>query len=313
MKNKNFGFALIVSVSSFIFAVYFIYLQFAFPSSLIPVIVYPVIFAVFAVFIAYAVKTRKKRSVADFAVLFILSALFIASFTQWMCYGYGANRREYSLRFIFPCIHKLRISFLGEDAPPAVERYIVYSELPLSLVFAGVFGALNIKEDGFSIKTADKLPLKNLKFLLCVFSVALAISFAEMIVGFIGVDPAVLLMLTGASLLAILVAAVYCLAKKDLRKPYMFVMLGVMFMVWFASFAGMGHMWLSYWGHRHTSKTVRFIFPCVFKMTSSFYRDGSGPFETHVDYAVGSELIFSVLAFTLSCINYVRLKKIVVE
>lgn len=313
MKNKNFGFPLMVSVSSFMFAVYFLYLQFAFPSLLIPVIVYPVIFAVFAGFIAYAVRTRKKRSAADFAVLIILSALFIASFTQWMCYGYGANRRGYSLQFIFPCIHKLRISFLGEDAPPAVERYIVYFELPLSLIFAVVFGALNIKENGFGIKTADKIPLKNLKFLLCAFSVALAISVAEMVVGFIGVDPAVLLMLTGAALLAILVAAVYCLVKKDLRKPYMFVILGVLFMIWFASFAGMGHMWLSYWGNRQTSKIVRFIFPCVFKMTSSFYRGGSGPFETHVDYAVSLELIFSVLAFTLTYIKYVRLKKIVVE
>lgn len=44
-------------------------------------------------------------------------------------------------------------------------------------------------------------------------------------------------------------------------------------------------------------------------MTSSFYRGGSGPLETHTDYAVGFELIISALAFTLTCIKYVRLKK----
>lgn len=268
-----------------------------------------VIFAVFAGFIAYVVKTRKKRSIVDFAVLSILTALFIASFTQWICYGYGANRRDYGLQFIFPCIHKLRIVFLGEDAPPAVERYIVYSELPLSLVFAVTFGVFNVKENGFGIKFFDKITLKNLKFLFCIFSVALAISVAEMIVGFFGVDPAVLLMLTGVALLAIIGAAVYCLIKKDLRKPCMFIILGVLFIIWFASFAGTGSMWLSYWGQRQTRKTVRFIFPCVFKMTSSFYRGGSGPLETHTDYAVGFELIISALAFTLACIKYVRLKK----
>lgn len=264
MKNKNFKFSLTVSVSSFIFAVYFSYLQFAFPSLLIPVIVYPVIFAVFAGFIAYAVKTRKKRSIVDFAVLSILTALFIASFTQWICYGYGANRRDYGLQFIFPCIHKLRIVFLGEDAPPAVERYIVYSELPLSLVFAVIFGVFNVKENGFGINFFNKITLKNLKFLFCIFSVALAISVAEMIVGFFGVDLAVLLMLTGAALLAIIGAAVYCLIKKDLRKPCIFIILGVLFIIWFASFAGTGSMWLSYWGiAKQEKQSVLYFRACL--------------------------------------------------